>query len=156
MHRRPAAEEWTAPPAALLRQFAIDLDDLPPLETPGVGALPAELLPGLQALRNVAGGKMLDLSDSLSEYAEGCELKLKNLGLMPKTKFVSAMGIIFNGSAVTLERLMNGVILAYGAGDTDRYDGLPALVQWKRFAADFDDIPYIPPAWALGPGSDYR
>ena len=53
----------------LFKQFAMDLDDLPPLETPSVGALPNGLRPGLQELRNVAGGKLLDLSDALSECA---------------------------------------------------------------------------------------
>ncbi len=100
------------------------------------------LAEALSKLRAEAGIKHVDLSHALEEYAEPG--KDTNLGLMPKHRFCSALGVIFPGCCT--EAALTGICAAYGAGPPDKHEpGTCQMVQFKRFADDFDEIPFVRP-----------
>jgi len=127
----------------LWKQFAADFDALTPALEASVGTPDGPARERLIALRGEAGAKLLDLSDALSEYADG-DLAAKNLGRMPKSKFCSALGIIFAGSSKLSHQVLLDICRLYGCGDIDRNtrDGTYLYVQWEQFAKDFDELPW--------------
>ena len=101
--------------------FATDFDDIPLPGDPGAVVMPARWRDAMIDLRDAAGNKQLDLTDAFSEYSgTGREAQI---GIMPKDRFRSAMGVLFAG--IRLEKaLLDAICDAYGTGVPDRRGGL--------------------------------
>lgn len=125
------------------KQFAIDFDDFPmPLKAHSdfdeVLADP-QMYRELQALRQCAQHRQLDLTDAFEEYAgTGRDA---NLGVMAKNRFRGAMGTMFQGINLSSHTL-NKICAVYNYGDPDpKEPGTCMKVYWKQFAIDFDNVP---------------
>ena len=77
----------------LYKQFAIDFDEILPPAPAVVGALDEAMLAELRMLKRAADNKRLDMTDAFAEFAPPG--KDSNLGVMPKNRFRSAMGVLF-------------------------------------------------------------
>ena len=119
--------------------FATDFDDIPLPGDPGAVVMPARWRDAMIDLRDAAGNKQLDLTDAFSEYSgTGREAQI---GIMPKDRFRSAMGVLFAG--IRLEKaLLDAICDAYGTGVPDRRGGLskvqgtpppPSSPIWRRW-----------------------
>jgi len=130
------------------KRFAIEFDEIPlPTNTPSdydEVLADAALVAELSALKAEAANKRLDLTDFFSEYAgTGRDA---NLGIMPKNRFRSAMGSLFEDIGIS-NTTLGKVCKVYATGDPDPHEpGTCFKVFWKQFAIDFDDkVPMPPP-----------
>ncbi len=81
----------------LYKQFAIDFDEIPLPAPAVVGALDEAMLAELRMLKRAADNKRLDMTDAFAEFVPPG--KDTNLGVMPKNRFRSAMGVLFQAAA---------------------------------------------------------